>query len=88
MEFVGQGGDAVGEGNACIGGQHIGSRDAGDFALQPHVPVGDDAQGFRDGETIGAIGGPALIPQSLLDFVAVPVGTFGANFAQDGEGAC
>jgi hypothetical protein len=87
MEFVGEGGDAVGEGNACIGGQYIGGGDAGDFALEPHVPVGDDTQGFGDGEAVRTIGSPALIPESLLDFVAVPIGAFGANFAQEYQGA-
>jgi hypothetical protein len=87
MEFVGEGGDAVGEGDACIGGQHFCGGDAGDLALEPHLPVGDDAEGFGDGAAVGAIGGPALIPEGLLDFVAVPIGAFGANFAQQDKGA-
>jgi hypothetical protein len=77
----------LGEGSACIGGQHFCGGDAGDLTLEPHVPVGDDAQGFGDGETVRTIGGPALIPEGLLDFVAVPVGAFGANFAQQSQGA-
>ncbi len=87
MEFAGQGGDAAGEGNPGSGGQNFRYGYTGNATLKPHVPVGDDAEGFGDGAAIETVCCPAGIPEGLLDVVAVPVGAFSTNFPQDAERA-
>ena len=76
------------QGNSSGGGQELGRRDARHLTLEPHVPSGNNTHRFGNGVAIGAIGGKALIPERLLQMVAVPVGAFEAQFAQQNQGTC